>query len=583
MNRQFRQTRLTGRDAGPPRWCLSSPGMLVFLGLLLTLTLWLSGPIAAQALPLKCSTDRILGSDRVARAIGVSQAGWSQAGTVLLATANDYPDSLVAVPLAHSLDAPILLTYPNGLDPRVLAEIRRLGATHAIVMGGTGALSDKITQSLRDAGVSVERVGGLDRYQTAVLVAERLKPNGQVILASGENFPDALAVSPYAGVTGTPILLTTLNAVPSSTEAELQKLEAAAPGQSSGQGSFKSLVVGGTGVISSSSLEGLPNVQRLAGEDRYGTAAQVYRFAADVLAGNVSSSDPAGAAGSSGSAPSASSGSAVKHAFLVSGENFPDALVTAALAAKENAPLFMSASQTLPAVTYSAMEDAAVNGLRVTLIGGSNVLSDTVQGMVEGKIPLPYLLGGLTIALDPGHGGADAGAVGPAGTMEKNNTLAVGLDLANILRAAGAKVVLTRTGDAPPTGSAYKELPDLQARVKIANDAKADLFVSIHNDSYPNPAVGGTSTYYSADNPQAAESAKLAQDIQTQTVKALGLQDRGVREAPFYVIKHTTMPAVLVELAFISNPKEEKLLSSPAFRQEAAQGIYQGILAYKGV
>ncbi|CAA7599618.1 N-acetylmuramoyl-L-alanine amidase [Acididesulfobacillus acetoxydans] len=74
--------------------------------------------------------------------------------------------------------------------------------------------------------------------------------------------------------------------------------------------------------------------------------------------------------------------------------------------------------------------------------------------MVEGKISLPYLLAGVTVALDPGHGGADAGAVGPAGTPEKNNTLAIGLDLVDSLRAAGAKVVLTRSGDAPPTGNA---------------------------------------------------------------------------------------------------------------------------------
>jgi len=100
------------------------------------------------------------------------------------------------------LDAPILLTYPAQLEPSVLTEIKRLGAKHIILLGSSDVLGSNITQALEKAGLTWEQIGGSDRYATAALVAGRLGMNGQVILASGENFPDALAIDPYAGFYG---------------------------------------------------------------------------------------------------------------------------------------------------------------------------------------------------------------------------------------------------------------------------------------------------------------------------------------------------------------------------------------------
>ncbi|MGI1658537.1 MAG: N-acetylmuramoyl-L-alanine amidase [Desulfitobacterium sp.] len=526
-------------------------------------SLWLLGQAPVAAAPLTADVDRLYGATRFETALKISQAGWSEAQTVLLARGDAFPDSLVSVPLSKRYDAPILLTGSKGLDQEVLEEIQRLKAQHVILLGGAGVMGTPISKALETAGLTWERIGGADRYETAALVAEHLGGNGQVILTSGENFPDALAIGPYAGITETPILLTKAQELPAVTRHKLEALGAYQLNEEA-EAVTRTIVVGGEGVIAPITLEGLTGVTRLSGQDRYETAAQAFWFTQEEFG-----TDPA-------EAPEG------QQAFLVTGENFPDALVTGALAVKQNAYLFMSSHAGLPAITYSAMGNATVNQLLVTMIGGEVILSDRVKGIVAGTIQPPYLLAGLTVVVDPGHGGKDVGAVGASGSYEKNSTLPVGLNLTNLLRQAGAKVVMTRTGDTPPSGASYVELKDLQTRVKIANQIQADVYVSIHNDAFSNPEAGGVTTYISAANPRGEEGRKLATAVQQEVVKQVELQDRKIKTANFYVIKNTTMPAILVELGFISNPQEEKLIISPEFQQKAALGIYRGILIYRG-
>jgi N-acetylmuramoyl-L-alanine amidase len=504
---------------------------------------------SASASTLALATSRISGERQIDTAIEVSKTGWQHADTVILANCDHFPDALVAAPLSHQLDAPILLTPVGGLDAQVLQEIQRLGAQKVIILGGEAALSSKVESDIHDAGISqTERIAGYDQFETAQKVAERVGTKGQVILASGDQFPDALAISAYAGATETPILLTRAKTMPLSTQQELDTLQQ--------KGDLNTIVVGGEAVVSNATLSSLKNVQRIAGIDRYETAAAVYQFAQDRLTSQT--------------------------IYLVTGENFPDALAAGGLAAKQGAEIVMSQKLTLPASTYAVLTGPTVNATNVVIIGGLAVITDQVRAILHGDMPPSYSLGGLTIVVDPGHGGPDTGAIGPSGTYEKNNNLAIGLDLAGLLRSAGANVIMTRSTDISPTTGTYSELSDLQARTKIANDAKADLFICIHNDSFSNPAAGGTTTYYSSDSPVASQSKDLADNIQSELVKTISLANRGTKDAAFYVIKNTEMPAVLVEVGFISNPTEEKLLASSDFQQETAQGIYQGILKYKG-
>lgn len=521
--------------------------------LMVALTLWFVAQVQVMAAPLAYPTSRIFGQRQIDTAVAVSQSGWSQVNTVLLASANSFQDALVASPLSHRLDAPILLTTSEGLDPKILGEIKRLGAKHVILLGGEVVLKPQVVTDLQKENLTTERIAGYDQYETAVKVAERVGAKGQVVIVNGEQFQDALAISSYAGITETPILLTNARNMPDITRNQLLQFQTAALGA---EGAFTPIVVGGEVVVPSTTLSGITGISRLAGNDQYATAAKVFIFAQDVLTSEIS--------------------------YLVSGENFPDALVAGALAAKNRAGIFMSEKKVLPAMTYSILGTASVNSNKVIMIGGTAALTDQVKGMVEGVIQPKYLLAGVAVAVDPGHGGQDTGAIGASGSYEKHINLAVGLALADLLRAAGANVIMTRDKDVAPTGSGYAERPDLEERVKIANAAKADLFVSIHADSFTSVTSNGTTTYYSSSSLYPDKSRALGQAVQAQIIKNIGLTNRGVRDAGFYVINHTNMPSVLIELGFVSNPVEEKLLGTSDFQKMAAQGIYRGILVYRG-
>jgi N-acetylmuramoyl-L-alanine amidase len=178
------------------------------------------------------------------------------------------------------------------------------------------------------------------------------------------------------------------------------------------------------------------------------------------------------------------------------------------------------------------------------------------------------------IAIDPGHGGSDPGAIGPNKLQEKTVTLAVAQRVQALLEKAGAKVLMTRKTDVDVFGPNASAVDELNARTVAANNNKADVFVSIHINAFTNPTVGGTATYYYQ---KSNYDALLADCIQSNLVSAAGLQNRGTYAAGFYVIKRTQMPAVLTELGFISNPDEERLLSTPQFQQKMAQGIVQGL------
>jgi N-acetylmuramoyl-L-alanine amidase len=121
---------------------------------------------------------------------------------------------------------------------------------------------------------------------------------------------------------------------------------------------------------------------------------------------------------------------------------------------------------------------------------------------------------------------------------------------------------------------------ELGARCAVANEWGADLFISIHCDAFTNPAAQGTTTYYMRGSEAGRQ---FAEAVHGHLVNAIQRQDRGTREAGFYVLKHTNMPAILVEVAFISNPTEEGLLNSTNFRYNVARSLFNGILSYTKV
>lgn len=185
---------------------------------------------------------------------------------------------------------------------------------------------------------------------------------------------------------------------------------------------------------------------------------------------------------------------------------------------------------------------------------------------------------GKTIVVDAGHGGSDSGAVGPSGLMEKTVTLAVAKKVQNLLTQSGARVIMTRTRDVDVYAPNATDKQELQARCNVANrDSRASLFLSIHCNAFSNPAANGVETYYCAGSGRGQE---LASYLNQELVRAGGLFNRGVKTANYYVLRHTSMPASLVELAFITNPNEERLLRSDAYQNKLAQAIVRGISRY---
>jgi len=187
----------------------------------------------------------------------------------------------------------------------------------------------------------------------------------------------------------------------------------------------------------------------------------------------------------------------------------------------------------------------------------------------RGNSSLPGIFpnGRIVVAIDPGHGGNDPGAVGVGGIHEADIVLSIGRQVARLLEQSGVQAVLTRSDDT--------EI-DLQPRVDTAEQARANLFVSIHANSMgaDRPDVNGTETYYYSSG------AGLAQTIQSSLVSGLGVEDRGIRQARFYVIKNTTMPSVLVETGFVTGTEDAARLASPTYQTQMATAIARGILQY---
>ncbi|WP_160031651.1 N-acetylmuramoyl-L-alanine amidase family protein [Paenibacillus sp. An7] len=189
-------------------------------------------------------------------------------------------------------------------------------------------------------------------------------------------------------------------------------------------------------------------------------------------------------------------------------------------------------------------------------------------------IPIPPVdnSGRKTVVIDPGHGGSDPGTIGITNTYEKDFNLALSLKVEALLQSEPEiSVVMTRDEDVYPTRT---------ERVALANQLKADLYISIHGNSVlSSPQASGTETYYY----QRSSSKDLASDIHKHLVKALGFKDRGVKEGNYQVIRETTMAAALLEIGFLSNPQEEVALFTEAVQDKAAQAIVDGIKEYLGI
>ncbi|MFL0268829.1 cell wall-binding repeat-containing protein [Candidatus Clostridium radicumherbarum] len=356
-------------------------------------------------------TTRLSGNDRYKTSLAISKSGWAQANTVILATGADYPDALSASPLAKSYDAPILLTEKNALSSDTIAEIQRLKAANAILVGGTGVISTNVENQLKNMGVNITRIGGINRYETSKLVAEKLGTSNGIIVATGLDFPDALSIAPIAGIKAMPILLSPKDGLDPSIASFIK-----------GKSIPVSYIVGGTGVLGDTVSSSVPNSKRLGGKNRYETNQIINnQFVGNLSTGTV---------------------------FLATGNDFPDALSGSALSAKNNAPIILSDKNSITSDALNFIKSQSVRN--VTILGGTGAISgnvlDVLTNVINGNIVIPssVSLNKTTSTLIVGDTDTLIATVSPSNATNKNvqwstsNSNVATVDAAGKVTAIGA-------------------------------------------------------------------------------------------------------------------------------------------------
>ncbi|MGI6451542.1 MAG: cell wall-binding repeat-containing protein [Desulfitobacteriia bacterium] len=316
--------------------------------------------------------------DRYLTAVAISQMGWEKADYAVLVRGDNFADALSAAPLAHKFGGPLLLTRPKEISQDTLKELRRLGVKKLFIVGGNAAISQDVEETVKALGITVERISGSDRYETAVKVAEEigLDSISSVFIANGNNFPDALAASALAAKLGMPVLLTKREALPESVPSYLKTNQVS-----------EAFLVGGVRVIDSrveEDLSGLTaktegtertegaertertersagiKVTRLAGEDRYGTNLEVLRhFAANLRWESL---------------------------YIATGKDFADGLTGAVLAARTSAPLILT-GEVLPPAAALYLQSVLEPATEVTALGGERAVPEALLNTIKDLVP----------------------------------------------------------------------------------------------------------------------------------------------------------------------------------------------------
>ena len=305
---------------------------------------------------------RLWGANRLLTAIDISSETFPSADVVIIATSRDFADALSASGLAGSYRAPLLLTDPNNMAPQTQAEIQRLGSKRALIVGGPAAVAPGVATALANMGLKVDRYGGPTRHETSVLIAQAIEAHElslgrpftkQVFLARGDNFPDALSVSPLAYSLKAPILLTKPTSLPGAVRNYVRAEDFA-----------YQLVAGGTAAVADAVANDMATAGSMAstrkgGADRYKTSALVADYGVSKGWG------------------------AWKAVGTATGKNFPDALTGGVAMGEMGGVLMVTTPDKLHSDIRKRFVDNKPAIFKVRLFGGTVALSENVANEIK--------------------------------------------------------------------------------------------------------------------------------------------------------------------------------------------------------
>lgn len=288
------------------------------------------------------ATKRLAGQTRYDTSAAIAQDGWEQSDHAILAYGENYPDALSAAPLAKKYDAPILLSNGNNLLAVTKETLINLKVKSVFIIGGTAVIPSSIEAELQSMKISVTRIAGQDRYETAIKVAQQLPSPSEIFVVTGENYPDALSIAPIAALKQEPIILVPKNNMPDSVKAYL-----------AANSINKTYVVGDSDIIDDSISNQFPSSERIIGVGKYVRNINVNLKFDDLFSS--------------------------KDICIATGEGFADALTGAAYAAKKGIPIVL-VNDYPPSFTriYTVIKLNMANSIKGNpyVFGGTGVVTD---------------------------------------------------------------------------------------------------------------------------------------------------------------------------------------------------------------
>lgn len=333
------------------------------LPFILSIILVLSVSLPVLATNISPEVTRLAGNDRYLTASAIAKQGWNQSDYAILAYGGNFPDALGVAPLAKKYDAPILLTATNELQNNTEKTLKDLKVKNVIIVGGTGVISNNIESQLESMGISVERISGANRYETSVKIAQKLGSTNELIVATGEDYPDALSIAPIAAIKQIPIILVPREYIPDSVKDYISSKDI-----------DKTYVIGSSEIISDNVCNLFPNSERITGADKYARNIAINEKFVDTFSS--------------------------EGVCLATGEGFADAIAGSVFAAKTGNPILLIDSDKYfihpDLVDYlNELNLSSVNP-RITCFGGTSVVPvsiiNNVIDFLTGKLSKDSIL-----------------------------------------------------------------------------------------------------------------------------------------------------------------------------------------------